>query len=656
MTRFDRKAFFLAVLVASWSLAFPRSVAARDYQLTVNAGNEIGRISRFWQAAVGSDHMYMVIDSARTGVNLKSAYGLAARELGMRQVRGHGIFDDDVGIYHEVNGQPTYTWDKLDQIFDYITSIGMNPLVEVGFMPSDLASGTKTFGWYGGVPGNVTLPKDYTRWSDLLYNVAQHCIDRYGLERVRTWNWEIWNEPDLPRGDFFMGTIQDYFRLYDAAVAGLLRADPMLRVGGPSVAVSGNNWISDFIDHCMISHVKLDFITWHTYPAFKADATAIPAAHRNVQSLLDRKKVQYPQLSVENYLTEWNTTYLGGTSYHHEMAASFVAKTVHGLFASQNGVKPPDTAAFWVISELWEEWQTTADAFDVMGMVTRTHDVRKPSFLAYQMMASMRDIELDFRGGITDPRGLNGWATISDDKKQVEILIYDHNFVSGTTAAADSVSTVVDNVTLNVSGLPFAKPSVTVQRYGVDHDHNNAYTVAVQAGNPLLPSAATWTSMQEAGQLRTIQPDEVRPTTGAALTLTFQQNQPGVSLFLVTEEGAIVVPPGAAGDAGARDAARSVDASTATEGGVDPGASRDAGEGIADAPHPPPATEGSVATGGAPTSGHSASGERASGGSDACGCRLEGRAFRSMAGAAWVIVAGTAFGRRRRRFNLRARP
>jgi xylan 1,4-beta-xylosidase len=120
-------------------LSLARIGEARDYQLTVNAGNEIGHIDRFWQAAVGSDHMYMVIDSARTGLNLKGAYGLAASELGMKRVRGHGIFDDDVGVYHEVNGQPTYTWGNLDKIFDYITSIGMDPLIEVGFMPKDLA-------------------------------------------------------------------------------------------------------------------------------------------------------------------------------------------------------------------------------------------------------------------------------------------------------------------------------------------------------------------------------------------------------------------------------------------------------------------------------------------------------------------------------------
>jgi xylan 1,4-beta-xylosidase len=665
-------------LALAATVALSRAGEARDYQLTVNAASETGRINRFWQAAVGSDHMYMVINSARTGINLKAPYAMAATELGMKRVRGHGVFDDDVGVYHEVNGQPTYTWDKLDQIFDYITSIGMDPLIEVGFMPKDLASGTKTFGWYGGVPGNVTLPKDWGKWGDFMYNVAKHCVERYGLERVRTWNWEVWNEPDLPRGDFFQGTIQDYFKLYDTTVAGLLRADAQLRVGGPSVAISGNNWISDFIDHCMANRVKLDFITWHTYPNFKADPTAIPGAQRNVQGVLDRKKAQYPQLNIQNYLTEWNATYLGGDSFHHEMAASFVAKTIHGLFANQNGVKAPDSAAFWVISELWEEWQTTADAFDVMGMVLRTHDVRKPSFLAYQMMAAMHDIELDFQGGTKESRGLNGWATVSDNKKQVEILIYDHNFVNATDSSADFVNTVVDNVTLNVKSLPFAKPQVTVQRFGVDRDHNNAYTVAKQGGDPHFPNAATWTKMEQAGQLRTIQPDEARTTTAGALTLQFQQNQPGVSLFLITEEGAVVGPPGSGADAGVADSGPKGPPDAGGSGGGDASAPRPDSSGSTGGTDPGPsptddaassgtsgATSGPVGAGGSGAAGAPGSGgsglagasPSAGGGSTAdassgCGCRLNDGTPSSRAGLGLLAVVLAALGRRRARSHL----
>jgi xylan 1,4-beta-xylosidase len=521
----------------------PAPAYAQDYQLSVNASNEIGTVNRFWQSAVGSTHMYMVLESGTPGVNLQSAYRLAARELGVQRVRGHGILNDDVGIYSEVNGQPVYNWENYDQIIDYIVSLGMDPLIELSFMPSALATGDNTFGWYNGAPGNITLPSSWERWRDLIYNIAAHSIERYGEEEVESWYWEVWNEPDLPRGDFFVGTIDDYFTLYDYAVDGLMQADPDLRVGGPSVAISGNDWIDRFIDHCMQNGKKVDFISWHTYPNFRADPGAVPGAHRGVQAKIDAKMAQYPGLQLENLLTEWNTTYRGGSTFHHEIGASFVAKTVHDMFQSQNnGVKPPDTAAFWVISDLWEEWQTDGLGFDVMGMVMRRNDVRKPTYLAFQMMAWMHHRQLQFSGGSSDARGLNGWATISDNGQQVQVLIYDHNFVSSTEADADFVEPVTHQVSLQLTGIPFTGPAV-VERYGVDRIHNNAYWVAANAGNPLHPSDETWAAMQTAGQLNPIQPSETIPLSAGSLNLNFEQLQPGVSLFLITQEGVTVLPP-----------------------------------------------------------------------------------------------------------------
>ncbi len=45
----------------------------------------------------------------------------------------------------------------VDVLYDYILSIGMKPFVELGFMPSALACGSKTAFWW---KGNITPPKD----------------------------------------------------------------------------------------------------------------------------------------------------------------------------------------------------------------------------------------------------------------------------------------------------------------------------------------------------------------------------------------------------------------------------------------------------------------------------------------------------------------
>ncbi|HWZ92421.1 MAG TPA: hypothetical protein VNW92_26330 [Polyangiaceae bacterium] len=542
--------FFLCASILGAALLGAPSAGAANYALGVDAAAEQGPINRFWQESVGSDHMYTVIGSAE-GTTALSAYQMAATELGMKAVRGHGILDDDVGIYSEVNGSPVYNFSNYDKIIDAIVALGMKPIIELSFMPSSLASGTATFGWYGGKPGNITPPKSYDHWQALIYNVAKHSIERYGAAQVEAWYWEVWNEPDL--ATFFTGSQADYLNLYDRAVLGLMQASPNLKVGGPSVAIITDGWIEALIDHCMKGGVKLDFISWHKYP-YPDDAHALNIAdgNRQVVSIITQKKAQYPALNVLNFLTEWNSSFRGGASFNNEMGASFVAKAVHAMFQDQSGIAPPDRAAFWVISDVWEEWDSRAEApFSVMGLVMRSHDVKKPSYLAFQALAMMRDRRLAFSGGTQAEIGLNGFATLSNNGKEVRVLVYDHNYGDGQYA-----STVTDHVTLQLKNLPFQKANAVYGRVGVDSMHNNSFRVWEAAGKPATPTEDLWLQMKAAGQLGAIDAMRTVPLSNGGLTLDFDQLQPGVSVVTVTEEGATGDDPsggtgGAAGLGGA---------------------------------------------------------------------------------------------------------
>ena len=86
---------------------------------------------------------------------------VAWRECGFEYIRMHGLFCDDMGVYREVNGKQEYNWQYIDELFDFLHSIGMKPFVELGFMPGGLASGSKTIFWW---KGNVTPPRDTDKW------------------------------------------------------------------------------------------------------------------------------------------------------------------------------------------------------------------------------------------------------------------------------------------------------------------------------------------------------------------------------------------------------------------------------------------------------------------------------------------------------------
>jgi hypothetical protein len=102
---------------------------------------------------VGSSHMAMGLrtgdaaagpgtaagkgQQARVGALWREHLKLTRDELNMSMFRGHGLFDDDVGIFAGV-GKPINTA-PLDSLFGFTASIGIRPVVEMSYCPKALA-------------------------------------------------------------------------------------------------------------------------------------------------------------------------------------------------------------------------------------------------------------------------------------------------------------------------------------------------------------------------------------------------------------------------------------------------------------------------------------------------------------------------------------
>lgn len=153
------------------------------------------------------------------------------REIGFEYIRFHRVLHDDMMIYHEnAEGKPYYNWQYFDSLLDFLQEVGLRPILELSFMPSALKTGEATVFWW---KGNITPPKDYAKWAGMVSALVSHCIDRYGLEEVLRWYFEVWNEPNLYQG--FWGADQvEYFKLYETTARAIKAVHPGLRVGGPA--------------------------------------------------------------------------------------------------------------------------------------------------------------------------------------------------------------------------------------------------------------------------------------------------------------------------------------------------------------------------------------------------------------------------------------
>lgn len=211
----------------------------RTVHFRCDLSEAIPPLPHFWEHTVGSCHAPMALRA-----DWQSQLRRCHDELGFRHVRFHGLLSDDVGTLIRHSETLLYSFFNADQIVDFLVSNGMRPFVELSFMPVALASGSKTVFRYGA---NVTPPRDYKQWAALIRKLAAHWVARYGVEEVRNWFFEVWNEPNLKA--FWTGTRQDYFTLYRYTVEAIKDVDEHLRVGGPATAK--NEWIEEFLDFCV---------------------------------------------------------------------------------------------------------------------------------------------------------------------------------------------------------------------------------------------------------------------------------------------------------------------------------------------------------------------------------------------------------------------
>ncbi len=359
-------AFWL--VLSSTSMAQP----AGESVITVDARAPAKPFPHFWEQSFGSGRAILV---------LRAAYQEDLRRTkeatDLRYVRFHGILNDEVGVYDEdENGRPVYNFTYVSQIYDALLRQSVRPIVELSFMPKKLAAGPEVHPfWYKPSP---SPPRDWKKWEELVYQFTRHLVDRYGIDEVAQWYFEVWNEPNW---DFWTGDPKRemYFRLYEGAARAVKRVDPRLRVGGPATAQA--QWVPEFIKRCVENNVPLDFISTHVYgsdprenvfgtkrevPQNKMVCMTVAKTHSEVEAS------QRPDLPI--FYTEYN---FGGTQEN----TAFMAPWLASVLRDCDGLV--DQMSFWVFSEVFEEGGVPRKPFDVWGGTIAQYNLPKSSFYAF---------------------------------------------------------------------------------------------------------------------------------------------------------------------------------------------------------------------------------------------------------------------------------
>jgi len=461
---------FIVASSATFLAAQPQQAPTRT--IIVNLQDSTGPVDRFFDLSVGSDYPGTLIRDD-TQAQLK----LAVDELGFRYIRFHAIFHDVLGTVREEDGKTVYDWTKIDQLYDDLLARHIKPFVELGFTPKALATSKNSIFYWNG---NTSHPRPEA-WHDLVDAFVRHIEARYGKDEVRTWFFEVWNEPNLS-GFWEGGDQKAYFELYDLTAKTIKSIDPALRVGGPSTA--GAAWVPEFLAHVKQSGAPVDFVSTHTYGVQggfldeegKSDTKLDPSPNaivgdvRRVREQISAS--QFPGLPL--YFTEWSTSYTPRDSVHDSYISAPYILTK--LKASQGLVQG---MSYWTYTDLFEEPGPPTAPFQGGFGLLNPQGIRKPAFFAYKYLHALHGNSL----ATSDPQAMlsvkdGSFAAVIWDFEQPDQKVSNRSFYTKPIPAHAAAP-----VELRITHLePNKTYYLEVHRTG--YHSNDAYSAYIEMGSP----------------------------------------------------------------------------------------------------------------------------------------------------------------------------
>lgn len=450
----------------------------------------------------------------------------------------------------DAQGRPIYDWALTDRIFDTYLERGLKPYVQMGFMPEALSSHPQDYP-HDPPPGTLTFPgsgfsappKDYAKWGELCREWAAHCGEKYGQGEASSWYWEVWNEPNI---DYWRGTPEDYYKLYDYAAHGVRRALPTARVGGPETAGGpGGDFLRGFLEHCARGRnhatgqtgAPLDFVSFHAKgsPEFIDGHVRMGISHqlRDMDGAFavvaafpefKRLPIVIGESDPEGCAACQGPQngYRNGTMYSSYTAAVFARKPA---LAERHGVNL-EGALTWAFEF---EDQPLFAGFRVLA----SNGIDHPVLNVFRMFAKMGGARVEsisshaapldamLTTGVRGQPDVSAVASLGAKTLCVMAWHYHDDDLPGPDAA----------VMLALRGLPPAYKSATLRHFRIDAQHSNAYEAWKGLGSPPHPTPAQYAALKASGGLALLAaPSTVRLENGAA-AVPFTLPRQAVSLL-----------------------------------------------------------------------------------------------------------------------------
>jgi xylan 1,4-beta-xylosidase len=490
MQTIGRIPFAVAILLLLYSAALSTHAQSSTEGIIVDAAAPAHPFPHYWE------HMF---GSGRAILSLRESYRQdlrAVRQItDFKYVRFHAILNDEAGLYDEdAQGHPVYNFSYVDQIYDGLLANGVKPFIELSFMPNKLAASPvfQAF-WY---KPDVSPPKDWQRWEELIQAFARHLVKRYGIDEVSTWYFEVWNEPNI---DFWAGkpAQSTYWQLYDHAAFAIKKIDPRLRIGGPATAQAA--WVDAFIEHCTQQKMPVDFVSTHVYgndgakdvfgtnediPRDQMVCRAVGKVHDQIRAS------SQPHLPL--IWSEFNASYKNETEVTDSL---YMGPWLAGTVRQCDGLV--DIMSYWTFSDVFEEQGVVKTPFYGGFGLLAEDGIPKPAYWAFALLHKLGNQRLD----------LNSNSALLTRTPNGSLVMAVWNYAPpGQSGPAK---------TFTVHFQHIGAKSVTLWR--LDADHGDYHRTYEQMGSPAYPTSTQVQQLREAAADST---PETLPLNNGELSIT----------------------------------------------------------------------------------------------------------------------------------------
>jgi len=482
----------LLLFAASAASATPGPPAgATTETIAIDAAAPSTPFPHYWEKMFGS---------GRAVLSLRASYREDLHEVkgitGFEYVRFHDILDDDMGVYSEdAAGKPIYNFSYVDQVYDGLLQSGVKPVVELSFTPRKLSVEPPTVHpfWYHPL---VSPPRDYDRWGELVYEFTKHLVERYGMDEVARWYFEVWNEPNI---DFWAGEPKEptYYQLYDHAAHAIKRVSPRLRVGGPATAQAA--WVDKFIRHCVENKVPFDFVSTHVYGndlsrdvfGIEEDIPRDKMVCRAVRKVHDQVKAS-SRPDVPLIWSEYNASYKNEVDVTD---STYMGPWLADTIRQCDGLV--DVMSYWTFSDVFDEQGVVTQPFYGGFGLLAAGGLPKPAFNAFKLLHRLGSQRL----------AVDSESVLATRRADGTLVIATWNLSPPDQAGAPRT------VTLRIAGA--RSSSVTLHR--LDGEHGDIRPAYERMGRPRYPTQAQLRELRKAAQL----PAPERVTLkGGVITIT----------------------------------------------------------------------------------------------------------------------------------------